>query len=553
MGRPPRRVFLSHTAELRRYPEPRSFVDAAEAAVAMAGDAVVDMAHFPARDETPAAVCRERVASADVFVVIAGFRYGSTVRDEPDLSYVELEFATATAAGLPRLVFLLDEQAEGPAAMFRDVKFGARQDAFRARLRRSGVSRTVTSPADLATELVHALSDRIGRTAPVFSVPPLRGDEVARPRETEQLVGALLAPGAGSVGVSTALVGAGGFGKTTLARAIGHNERVRAAFPDGVAWVSLGQDANGSELARSVTSVARLFDPTVPELSDLSSAGGALGRALDGRRALLVVDDVWSVAQTEPFLTGGDPAVRLFTTRRRDVLPRGATIVLVDQMLEAEARTLLTAGLTGLRPEQPDRALRLTGRWPVLMSLVHGAVAEAVAAGGDAAYEIDAALDELGRRGVTALDVEDPDQRRAAVGRTIEASLDRLTSDERSRYLELVVFGEDVRIPLEVLTALWAHTGGWSKFAAARFCGRLFALGLLAEYRRDKDEVVLHDVFRDYLRELTPRTGARSWRRRWLRRIDTWSRSAADSRTGRACRPGITCGPGSRLTCGAPG
>ena len=72
------------------------------------------MADFPAADQVPAQLCADRVRGCDVYVGILGTRYGSPVRDMPEVSYTELEFDTATEAGLPRLVFVLDTERRQP-------------------------------------------------------------------------------------------------------------------------------------------------------------------------------------------------------------------------------------------------------------------------------------------------------------------------------------------------------------------------------------------------------------------------------------------------------
>lgn len=153
----PQRVFLSHTAELCNLPESGSFVAAAEAAIAAAGDVAMNMAYYTAHDAPPARVDHDMVASSDVYLLIAGFCYGTPVRDRPELSYTEHEFDTATHLGIPRLVFLLSDQAVGPGQLFRDPRNGARQERFRQRLRDSVTTRDVTSPDDLKAAVLQAL------------------------------------------------------------------------------------------------------------------------------------------------------------------------------------------------------------------------------------------------------------------------------------------------------------------------------------------------------------------------------------------------------------
>jgi hypothetical protein len=139
----PWRVFLSHTSELRQYPQAGSYIAKAERAVSAAGHAIVDMADFAAIDQAPAAVCEQRVRDCDVLVGIYGLRYGSPVRDQPEVSYTELEFITATEAAMPRLIFMINADSEElglPAKALFDRDYADRQDAFIQRVKDAGLT-----------------------------------------------------------------------------------------------------------------------------------------------------------------------------------------------------------------------------------------------------------------------------------------------------------------------------------------------------------------------------------------------------------------------------
>ena len=136
-----RRVFISHTSEFTKYPEKKSFIDAAIAAVNRAGCVPFDMSYFTARDEKPAQYCHDRVRECDVYVGVIGLRYGSPVRDRSEFSYTELEFEAASQVpAKTRLVFLLDPTSKVPVDLFSDTEYGRRQKEFRKRLGDAGIT-----------------------------------------------------------------------------------------------------------------------------------------------------------------------------------------------------------------------------------------------------------------------------------------------------------------------------------------------------------------------------------------------------------------------------
>jgi WD40 repeat protein len=337
---------------------------------------------------------------------------------------------------------------------------------------------------------------------------------VARPAELTAVVRALVGDGqAGTVGITTGLYGAGGFGKTTLARMVCADPQVRRYFEGRVHLVTVGRDVRTlAAVAAKVNDVIKLVTGEDATFTDPQMAGWRLGSLLDaGPRRLLVLDDVWEQAQLEPFTQGGRKCARLVTTRVPELLTGRGVAVLVDQMSPEQAQALLTSGLPQLDPAVARGLLAATGRWPLLLRLVNkiltdyarlapdvsaqGTVlTERLLAGGPAV--VDDILGDPGR----GLDVGQPQERARAVRATIGASTSLLAPRDAERFAELGVFAEDETIPFSLVVRLWRATAGLDDLRAAQLYNRLAQLALVSQADGAAGGIALHDVVRDFLR-----------------------------------------------------
>jgi tetratricopeptide (TPR) repeat protein len=373
----PSRVFVSHTSDLGSFPAGCTYVQAVLDAVARAGMAAVDMRYFAAREGQPADYCQRRVRECDVYVAVVGFRYGSLVPGEM-VSYTELEFVEAGMAGLPRLVFLLDDSADAHAA---DVDRAA-VEAFRTRLKDAGlICASFATVESLELAVFQALTEWAGADARavVRQLPAAAAHFAGRTAELATLTG-LLRGGAeaGATVVISAIDGTAGVGKTALAVYWAH--QVADRFPDGQLHVNLRGFDPGGQVMDPAQAVRRFLDalgvPAERVPVDLDAQAALYRSELAGRRMLVVLDNARDSAQVRPLLPGAPTCLVLVTSRTQltSLVAEGAHPVNLDLFTPDEARQLLTNRIGSDRlaadPQAAEEIIARCARLPLALGIV---------------------------------------------------------------------------------------------------------------------------------------------------------------------------------------
>ncbi|KAJ6358549.1 hypothetical protein OIU76_000290 [Salix suchowensis] len=130
------------------------------------------------------------------------------------------------------------------------------------------------------------------------------------------------------------LVGLGGIGKTTLAQLAFNDAKVTTHFEKKI-WVCVSEPFDGVGIAKSIL---EQLEESTPNLDGSQSLLPRVSQSIDGKRVLLVLDDVWTEdhrhwEQLRPSLAGCARGSRILVTTRKGAV---ATMMGTDHRIDIE-------------------------------------------------------------------------------------------------------------------------------------------------------------------------------------------------------------------------
>jgi hypothetical protein len=343
--------------------------------------------------------------------------------------------------------------------------------------------------ASLARQLADSLPP-LGKLVAVPSLPDHYLEQGDRIRALRDMVLADLRKPVVVSGTSgrVGLHGMGGIGKSLLANALARRPEIRREFPDGVFWVTLGQQPTITGLQRNIARA--LGDDGDFTTSDQGRE--RLRELLHDRAALLILDDAWQPEHAEAFNVIGPRCRLLLTTRDARLVTAFAAKenhYQVQLPTPTEAREMLAkaAAATEL-PIEAASIIEECDRLPLALALCGGMVYH-----GTSWTDLLEALRDHDLRFLS--DAHPGEEQHADVWKAIDVSVRVLPEDERRRFAELAVFALDTGAPEAAVETMWEHTAGLTPRYTRKLLHDFAARSLV---QLDAGRMTLHDLVHDF-------------------------------------------------------
>jgi hypothetical protein len=352
-------------------------------------------------------------------------------------------------------------------------------------------------------EILRILSDPVPPLATVVGgAPDIPPHFQPRPTEITQIADEVLRDLKNpitTVGPQQVIIvhGMGGVGKSVLVAAFARSTTARRVFTGGIIWIVGGPETRPLTLAERLS---QLLTGNGQSYSSISEATARLSEILKGRRALIVLDNIWKVEQLEPILPSLDVNTRLLVTTRDAglVAAVGARGVDIHELSESAALHQLAdwAGQNiGDLPVAATELAKECGYLPFALALNGAMLSEG--------HTWDDLLTALRSAELDFADKRFVNYPYPNVLKSIKVSIDHLGSSEpvaAQLYQELAAFFWHDGVPEAAVATLW---GRCSRFSERETRKTLIILERKSLLRMTGEppirQVILHDLFVDYL------------------------------------------------------
>lgn len=291
--------------------------------------------------------------------------------------------------------------------------------------------------------------------------------------------------------------GMSGVGKSVLAAWLAQDKEVLSAFPDGVQWLSVGQEP---QITRLQIKLAKAVGYVSPDFDDERQGKDCLRELLANKACLLILDDVWDVKHLEAFDVLGVRCRGLVTTQDAELLSE--IEAQKHQLKELETRQSLellaewTDSDSNTLPAVAHEVAQECGNLPLALALCGAMVRDGTSWTHllEALREADLVFIEKKQ----FLDYHNP-----CIMKALQVSVDILAREESAcaeHYLELAVFPTDERIPEAAIQTLWLHNSGLKERHTDKWLRKLEHRALLqVEGEAPQRSIRLHQLQHKYL------------------------------------------------------
>jgi tetratricopeptide (TPR) repeat protein/MinD-like ATPase involved in chromosome partitioning or flagellar assembly len=351
-------------------------------------------------------------------------------------------------------------------------------------------------------ELASTLQRPVLTSRVPFMAPDLPEDYVHRPEVFEKVKAALRDNDNAEKHISNvALWGPAGTGKSALAASVCQDEDLNSYFEDGIIWATLGEHPN---ILGELIKIYAALTGERPPFVDEEEAAKALSAKLEGKRCLIVLDNVINLEQLGFFSTGNSFCIRLLTTRNLDIaFGCRAHLVEVGKMSEAEALQFISSELQVGREDQAiiKKLAHQVGSWPLALKLVNTELKKRSKLGGDLNTAAESLIQDFEAQGALALDAASGPDGKGLITQTLESAIAQALpiKEHYDRYIQLAFFPQNSAITLQAVSELW----GLDEAETEKRIQHLRTVSLL-DYDPEQKLVQLPGVLRSYILSRMP-------------------------------------------------